>query len=164
MRARPPKNRAPGTSSAPTSYSNDRPRCRCDAMATPTRPCCPPPRCSRDGVRKGQAVIAGEVLVGRIAEVGQRSARVLLLTDINSHIPVVLEGFAGQVDPDRRQYRPAAAQLPVVQHQRGPRRSRREFGPWRRFSAGSADRRRVLGAGRDRAGRAFSLTAISSNM
>ncbi len=46
----------------------------------------------RDGVRKGQAVIAGEVLVGRIAEVGQRSARVLLLTDINSRIPVVLEG------------------------------------------------------------------------
>jgi rod shape-determining protein MreC len=47
---------------------------------------------SRDGVRKGQAVIAGEVLVGRIAEVGERSARVLLLTDINSRIPVVLEG------------------------------------------------------------------------
>ena len=46
---------------------------------------------SRDGVRKGQAVIAGEVMVGRIMEVGQRSARVLLLTDINSHIPVMLE-------------------------------------------------------------------------
>lgn len=46
---------------------------------------------SRDGVRKGQAVIAGETLVGRIAEVGLRSARVLLLTDINSHIPVMLE-------------------------------------------------------------------------
>lgn len=45
----------------------------------------------REGVRKGQAVIAGEMLVGRIAEVGQRSARVLLLTDINSHIPVLLE-------------------------------------------------------------------------
>lgn len=46
---------------------------------------------SREGIRKGQAVIAGEFLVGRIAEVGQRSARVLLLTDINSHIPVILE-------------------------------------------------------------------------
>ncbi len=46
---------------------------------------------SRDGIRKGQAVIAGETLVGRIAEVGVRSARVLLLTDINSHIPVMLE-------------------------------------------------------------------------
>ncbi|MDR3437661.1 rod shape-determining protein MreC [Telmatospirillum sp.] len=46
---------------------------------------------SRDGIRKGQAVIAGEFLVGRVAEVGQRSARVLLITDINSHIPVLLE-------------------------------------------------------------------------
>jgi len=45
----------------------------------------------RDGVRKGQAVIAGENLVGRIAEVGDRSARILLLTDINSHIPVIIE-------------------------------------------------------------------------
>lgn len=47
---------------------------------------------AREGVRKGQAVIAGENLVGRIAEVGDRSARILLLTDINSHIPVVIEG------------------------------------------------------------------------
>ena len=47
---------------------------------------------SREGVRKGQAVIAGENLIGRIAEVGDRSARILLLTDINSHIPVVIEG------------------------------------------------------------------------
>ena len=47
---------------------------------------------SQDGVRKGQAVIAGEVMVGRIAEVGLRSARFLLLTDINSHLPVMLEG------------------------------------------------------------------------
>ncbi len=46
---------------------------------------------TRDGVRKGQAVIAGEYLVGRIVEVGDRSARILLLTDINSHIPVVVE-------------------------------------------------------------------------
>jgi rod shape-determining protein MreC len=46
----------------------------------------------REGVRKGQAVIAGEALVGRVAEVGDRSARILLLTDINSHIPVVIEG------------------------------------------------------------------------
>lgn len=46
---------------------------------------------SRDGVRKGQAVVAGEVLVGRIAEVGVRTARVLLLTDINSRIPVMIE-------------------------------------------------------------------------
>jgi rod shape-determining protein MreC len=45
----------------------------------------------RDGVRVGQAVVAPLGLVGRIAEVGERSARVLLLTDLNSRIPVVME-------------------------------------------------------------------------
>jgi rod shape-determining protein MreC len=42
----------------------------------------------RELVAKGQAVVSGEGLVGRIAEVGRRSARVLLVTDINSRIPV----------------------------------------------------------------------------
>jgi rod shape-determining protein MreC len=46
---------------------------------------------ARDGVRKGQAVLAGEFLVGHIAEVGDRSSRLLLLTDYNAKIPVVLE-------------------------------------------------------------------------
>lgn len=46
---------------------------------------------SRDGVVKGQAAITGEGLAGRVFEVGNRAARVLLLTDINSRIPVVLE-------------------------------------------------------------------------
>lgn len=45
----------------------------------------------REGVRVGQAVVAPLGLVGRIAEVGERSARVLLLTDLNSRIPVVME-------------------------------------------------------------------------
>jgi rod shape-determining protein MreC len=45
----------------------------------------------RDGVARGQAALAGEGLVGRVAEVGARTARVLLLTDLNSHIPVELE-------------------------------------------------------------------------
>ena len=44
-----------------------------------------------DGVRKGDAAATGEGLVGRVAEVGERSARILLLTDINSRIPVVIE-------------------------------------------------------------------------
>ncbi len=44
-----------------------------------------------DGVRKGQAVMDGEVMVGRVEEVGEHVARMLLLTDINSHIPVMLE-------------------------------------------------------------------------
>ncbi len=46
---------------------------------------------ARDGVKKGDAAATGEGLVGRVAEVGERSARVLLLTDINSRIPVVVE-------------------------------------------------------------------------
>jgi len=46
---------------------------------------------SRDGVRKGQAVMSGEALVGHIAEVGVRSSRLLLITDINARIPVVIE-------------------------------------------------------------------------
>lgn len=45
----------------------------------------------RDGVARGQAAATGEGLVGRVSEVGDRAARVLLLTDLNSHIPVMLE-------------------------------------------------------------------------
>jgi rod shape-determining protein MreC len=47
---------------------------------------------ARDGIAKGQAALTGEGLAGRVTEVGNRSARVLLLTDINSRIPVLLEG------------------------------------------------------------------------
>jgi len=45
----------------------------------------------RDGVTKGQAVITGDGLVGRVHGVGSRSVRVLLITDLNSRIPVVIE-------------------------------------------------------------------------
>ncbi|KJS39149.1 MAG: rod shape-determining protein MreC [Rhodospirillaceae bacterium BRH_c57] len=44
----------------------------------------------RELVEKGQAVVSGHGLVGRVAEAGKRSARVLLVTDINSRIPVVV--------------------------------------------------------------------------
>jgi len=46
---------------------------------------------TRAGVRKGQAVITGAGLVGRVQEVGLRSSRLLLLSDLNSRIPVVIE-------------------------------------------------------------------------
>jgi rod shape-determining protein MreC len=46
----------------------------------------------RDGVRKGQAAVAGPGLVGRVIEVGEWSSRVLLITDINARVPVVLDG------------------------------------------------------------------------
>jgi rod shape-determining protein MreC len=45
---------------------------------------------TRDGVDRGQAAVTGDGLVGRVAEVGERSARILLLTDLNSRIPVQL--------------------------------------------------------------------------
>ena len=44
-----------------------------------------------DGVTRGQAAVTGDGLVGRVAEVGDRTARVLLLTDLNSRVPVMLE-------------------------------------------------------------------------
>ncbi len=43
----------------------------------------------KDAVLKGQAVVTNGGLVGRIVEVGNRSSRALLLTDINSKIPVI---------------------------------------------------------------------------
>ena len=43
---------------------------------------------SSDGVAKGQVVLNGEGLVGRVIQVGVKSARVLLITDINSRLPV----------------------------------------------------------------------------
>jgi rod shape-determining protein MreC len=43
------------------------------------------------GIGKGQGVVTSLGLVGRIAEVGERSSRMLLLTDLNSRLPVRLE-------------------------------------------------------------------------
>lgn len=43
------------------------------------------------GLSKGQIALDERGLVGRVTEIGTRSARVLLLTDINSRIPVTLE-------------------------------------------------------------------------
>ena len=44
-----------------------------------------------NGVRRNQAAINGQGLIGRVADVGERSARILLLTDLNSRIPVLIE-------------------------------------------------------------------------
>jgi rod shape-determining protein MreC len=44
-----------------------------------------------DNVSKGNAVMSGRGLIGRVTEVGERSARVLLITDLNSRIPVVVQ-------------------------------------------------------------------------
>lgn len=42
-------------------------------------------------ITKGQIALDDRGLVGRVTEVGARTARVLLITDLNSRIPVILE-------------------------------------------------------------------------
>ena len=44
----------------------------------------------QDGVEMGQAVLASEGFYGRIIAVGSQSSRVLLASDLNSHIPVIV--------------------------------------------------------------------------
>ncbi|MGE0652305.1 MAG: rod shape-determining protein MreC [Alphaproteobacteria bacterium] len=46
---------------------------------------------SRDGIQKGHAAVTQLGLVGRVTEVGERSARILMMTDLNSRIPVLIE-------------------------------------------------------------------------
>lgn len=46
---------------------------------------------SQTGVVKGQAVMGGDGLLGRVIESGQRAARILLVTDMNSRVPVFVE-------------------------------------------------------------------------
>ena len=45
----------------------------------------------KNGVVKGQTVVGSQGVIGRIFEVSNRSSRVLLLTNINSRVPVLVE-------------------------------------------------------------------------
>lgn len=45
----------------------------------------------KDGVHEGNAVLSGHGLIGRVVEAGNQSARVLLVTDLNSRIPVMVQ-------------------------------------------------------------------------
>jgi rod shape-determining protein MreC len=45
----------------------------------------------RDGLTKGQAAMTGHGLAGRVTSAGLRSARILLITDINSRVPVIVQ-------------------------------------------------------------------------
>ena len=49
-----------------------------------------------DGIKKGQAVLTDQGFVGRIAQVSSRSSRVILLTDFNSRVPVLVESSRGR--------------------------------------------------------------------
>jgi len=46
---------------------------------------------TQDRLLRGQAAVTVDGLVGRVAAVGRRSARILLLTDLNSRVPVVVQ-------------------------------------------------------------------------
>jgi rod shape-determining protein MreC len=46
---------------------------------------------SRDKVAKGQAAMTGHGLAGRVTAAGLQSARILLITDINSRVPVLVQ-------------------------------------------------------------------------
>lgn len=46
---------------------------------------------TKDGVKKGQAVVSGGGLVGRAVETGRQTSRVLMITDLNSRVPVLVE-------------------------------------------------------------------------
>lgn len=77
----------------------------------------------KDGVGKGMPVVIGNGLIGRVAEVGHHASRVLLISDLNSRIPVV-------VGPDQERamlvgdnttvpkliYLAANAQVPIGAH------------------------------------------------
>lgn len=45
----------------------------------------------KDNVASGNAVMSGHGLIGRVVEAGRQSARVLLVTDLNSRIPVIIQ-------------------------------------------------------------------------
>jgi rod shape-determining protein MreC len=75
---------------------------------------------SGEGVTRGQAAITGDGLVGRVTEVGERASRILLLTDLNSRIPVAFDGtreravLAGDnSDQPRLLYLPAGAAVNI---------------------------------------------------
>lgn len=45
-----------------------------------------------DGLSKGQGVLSHEGLIGRVIETADNTSRVLLMSDVNSRIPVTIEG------------------------------------------------------------------------
>lgn len=46
---------------------------------------------AENGVRDGQAAMGPSGLIGRVVQTGNNAARILLITDLNARIPVVLE-------------------------------------------------------------------------
>ena len=53
-------------------------------------------RGSKDGIKLGMAVLDGEFLAGKVVEVNYSTSRILLLSDLNSKVPVSVEPNAIQ--------------------------------------------------------------------
>ena len=67
----------------------------------------------RQGVVRGQAAITGDGLAGRVAETGARISRILLITDMNSRIPVMVgEGRERAILAGDNTGQPAVLYLP----------------------------------------------------
>ena len=61
---------------------------------------------SKDNIKLGMAVLDGEYLIGKIVEVNYLTSRVLLLSDLNSKIPVTVEpgGFQSILSGTGKEY------------------------------------------------------------
>lgn len=77
----------------------------------------------QNGVRKGQAAMVGNGMVGRVQDVGERVSRVMLLTDINSRLPILIERTRDQAvlagnnsDQPDINYLPRDADIKVGDH------------------------------------------------
>jgi rod shape-determining protein MreC len=67
----------------------------------------------KDGIAEGEAVIGAGGLVGRIVSAGPRAARILLITDLNSRIPVMVgPGGVRGILVGRNDAAPAISYLP----------------------------------------------------
>jgi rod shape-determining protein MreC len=77
----------------------------------------------QQGVVKGQAAMVGNGMVGRVQDVGERVSRIMLLTDINSRLPVLIERTRDQAvlagnnsDQPDVNYLPRDADIKVGDH------------------------------------------------
>ena len=85
----------------------------------------------RAGLRDGLAALGGAGLIGRLVQTGDWSARVLLLTDLNARMPVVVERSARPRRPGGRQLQRTKTGLSGARQQRSGGRPDRNVRPWR---------------------------------
>ena len=78
---------------------------------------------SNNGIKKDEAAISENGLLGRIVDVGASSARILLLGDINSRVPVITENthekailIGNNTDTPTLSYLPTGSKIKVGDH------------------------------------------------